>query len=112
MWSRENYYFSDIFRLFNPRVGRILEEMNDFLHPELIGDSFPRKDHSLIKVFGFIGAPLILPVFLTSNIFSLELRRQRLQAYIKHFIAPKLKKISWIKYSVNVGHYIFKKEAT
>ncbi len=100
-----------IFRVFNPKVNRISKELNEILKPDLIGNWFLSQDHSLIRVFGFTSAPHILPMFLTSSIFSLELMRQRLQIDIEHFIAPKLKKISWIKYPLSVGNYILKKEA-
>ena len=64
-----------IFKLFDPKISRISEELKSFIHPDLIGSWFLSKDHSLIRVFGFSTAPLILPVFLTSNVFSLELMR-------------------------------------
>ena len=99
-----------IFRLFDPTISRISEELKSFIHPDLIGSWFLSKDHSLIRVFGFSAAPLILPVFLTSNVFSLELMRQRLHSDIEHFTAPKLKKSAWIKYPLTVGHYVLKKE--
>ena len=38
--------------------------------------------------------------------------RQRLQDDIEHFTALKLKKSAWIKYPLNVGNYIVKKEST
>ena len=67
-----------IFRLFDPKISRISKEVKSFIHPDLIGSWFLSKDHSLIRVFGFSAVPLILHVFLTSNVFSLELMRQRL----------------------------------
>ena len=57
----------NIFKQFDPNLSRISEEMKNLLHLELVGDWFLRKDHSLIWVFGFIGAPLILPVFSNFN---------------------------------------------
>ncbi len=71
---------------------------------------FLSKENSLIRVFGFTGAPLMLLVFLTSNIFSLELMRQRIQEDIEHFTTPKLKKSAWIKYPLSVDNYILKKD--
>lgn len=99
-----------IFRLFDPKISRISEELKSFIHTDLIGSWFLSKDHSLIRVFGFSAAPLILPVFLTSNVFSLDLMRQRLHSDIEHFTAPKLTKSAWIKYPLTVGHYVLKKE--
>ncbi len=99
-----------VFRVFNPKVSRILEKLREMLNPDLVGNWFLSQDHSLIKVFGFIGTPYILPVFLTSSIFSLELMRQRIQIDIEHFTSPKLKKNAWIKYPLVVGNYILKKD--
>lgn len=99
-----------ISRLFDPKVSRISEDMKSLLQQESVGDWFLRKDNSLIRVYGFTASPLILPVFLTSTVFSLELMRQRLGAYIEHFISHK--KSSQIKYPINIGPFILKKEAT
>ena len=100
-----------MFRIFNLDASRVSNELREILNPELIGDWFLGKEFSLIKVFGFTGASLILPIFLTVSIFSLEVMRQRISADFEHFTTPKLKKSSWIKYPLTVGNFILKKEA-
>ncbi len=78
-----------IFRVFNPNVSRISKELREVLNPELVGDWFLSKDHSLIIVFGFTGLYPTLLVFLTLSIFSLEVMRQRIHVDIEHFIASQ-----------------------
>ena len=74
-----------MFRVFNPKVSRISKELREMLNPDLVGDWFLSKDHSLIRLFDITGSPLILLVFLTLSIFSLEVMRQRIHADFEHF---------------------------
>ncbi len=62
-------------RLFDPKVKRIPEEMKSSLQQVSVGNWFMRNEHSVIRVYGFTGAPFILPLFFTSTKFSLELTR-------------------------------------
>ena len=101
----------NLFRLFNPEVSRISTELKEMLNPDLIGDWFLAKNFSLIRVFGFTGAPYVLPIFLTTNVFALEVMRQMILADKEHFTAPSLKRNSWIKYPLTVGNFVLKKEA-
>jgi hypothetical protein len=101
-----------IFRVFNPELSRISKDLREILNPELIGDWFLAKSFSLVRVFGFTGSPYVLPIFLTTSVFSLEVMRQRISADKEHFTAPTLKRSSWIKYPLTVGNFILKREAT
>ena len=110
-WSYTQFVDIIVFciaRLFNPKVKRISEEMKQALQKEPFGDRFLRKEYSMMRIYGFTAAPYILPVFLTPTIFSLELIRQRIHADIEHFTSHK--KNSWIKYPINIGSFIVKKE--
>ena len=100
----------NLFRLFNPEVSRISTELREILNPNLVGDWFLAKNFSLIRVFGFTGAPYVLPIFLTTSVFALEVMRQRILADREHFTAPSLKRSSWIKYPLIVGNFVLKKE--
>ena len=101
----------NLFRVFNPEINRISNDLKEILNPDLIGDWFLAKNFSLVRVFGFTGSPYVLPIFLTTSVFALEVMRQRISADIEHFTAPSLKRSSWIKYPLTVGNFILKKEA-
>ena len=75
-----------------------------------IGDWFLYKDFNILRVYGFIGEPYRLLVFLTPRIFSLEFMRQRLYAKEEHFRA--FKKSSNIKFPLKVGPFIFKNKSS
>ena len=67
--------------IFNARFPRVLEEMKTKLQLSLdikIMDWFLYKDHTVIRVYGFIESPYSLLSFLTPSLFSLEYIRQRL----------------------------------
>jgi hypothetical protein len=101
----------NLFRVFNPEISRISNDLKEILNPDLIGDWFLAKNFSLVRVFGFTGSPYVLPIFLTTSVFALEVMRQRISADKEHFTAPSLKRSSWIKYPMTVGNFILKKEA-
>ena len=57
---------------------RVLEDMRVMLQSSSegrTGDWFLHKDHTVIRVYGFIDAPYLLLAFLTPRIFSLEFVR-------------------------------------
>ncbi len=58
----------------------------------------------MIRVYGFLVVPFLLPVFLTLTVFSLKLIKQRISDDIEHFTAHK--KDSSIKYPINVISFI------
>ena len=101
----------NLFRVFNPDISRISNDLREILSPDFIGDWFLAKNFSLVRVFGFTGSPYVLPIFLTSSVFSLEVMRQRISIDIENFTAWSLKRSSWIKYPLTVGNFILKKEA-
>ena len=100
----------NLFRLFNPEVSRISTDLREILNPDLIGDWFLAKNFSLVRVFGFTGSPYVLPIFLTTSVFALEVMRQRILADREHFTAPSLKRSSWIKYPLTVGNFVLKRK--
>jgi len=99
-----------ISRLFNPKVKRISKDMKASLQKENLGDWFLKKDYSMIRVYGFSAILFHLPIFLTPIMFALEFIRQRIAADIEHFTAHT--KDSSIKYPMNVGSFIIKKQTT
>ena len=46
-----------IYRLFDPKEKRILEDMKAALQQDSIGDWFPMLKYSVIMVYGFFGFP-------------------------------------------------------
>ena len=98
--------------MFNPEISRISNDLKEILNPDLVGDWFLAKNFSLVRIFGFIGSPYVLPIFLTTSVFALQVMRQRILADKEHSTAPSLKKSSWIKYPLTVGNFVLKKEAT
>ena len=60
-------------------------------------------------MYGFIGEPYKLPVFLTPRLFALEFMRQRLCTEEEHFGA--FKKSSNVKFPLKVGPFIFKNKS-
>ena len=58
----------------------------------------------------FLATPFMLPVYLTSSVFALELIRQRISVDEDHFIVHK--KDSWIKYPINFGPFVVKNPTT
>ena len=75
--------------IFNARLPRVLEEMKTKLQlsPNIkTVDWFLYKDHIVIRVYGFIEAPYLLPSFLTPRFFGLEFIKQILQSEAKHFL--------------------------
>ena len=57
------------------------------------------QKYSVIRVYGFLAAPFMLPVYLNPSVFTLELIGKRIYADEEHFISHR--KDSWIKYPVN-----------
>jgi hypothetical protein len=60
-------------------------------------------------VYGFTGAPYLLPAFLTTKFFALEFIRQRLHSE-EHLCA--FKKASDVKFPLKVGPFIIKNKET
>lgn len=68
------------------------------------------KDHTTIRVYGFTGAPYILPSFMTSRVFSLEYIRQRLFTKDEQFL--KAKKGCNIKFHYAIKPFVIKSSLT
>ena len=75
-----------------------------------IGDWFLTESKTLIRLYGFVHQPYILPAFLKISIFSLELIRQRLTIEEEHILS--FRKISGINFPWKMGPYIVKGRAT
>ena len=102
--------FLNISSLFNPKEKRISESMKATLQHESIGYWFLKEKYSMIRAYGFLACPFLLPIFLTSTVFVLELIRHRIVADEEHFTAHR--KDSWIKYPINFGPFVVKKPTT
>ena len=66
------------------------------------------EEGTIIRVYGFVHQPYILPSFLNPRIFSLELIRHKLIVLNEHFI--NFKKSSEIKFPWVVDPFIIKRK--
>ena len=77
-----NLIMAEIYQvMFQNRLLRVLPEMEEMLEfsPDIrVGDWFLLKEHTIIKVYGFVHEPYILPTFLTPMILALEFIRHKL----------------------------------
>ena len=71
-----------------------------------MGNWFLLEEHTIIRVYGFVHEPYILPTFLTPRVFSLEFIRQKITMENEHLIS--FKKSSEIKFPWVVGTFIIK----
>ena len=62
-----------------------MKEILQFSLERRIGDWFLSEHGMVIKVYGFVHEPYILPTFLTLRVFSLDLFRKRLIVEGEHF---------------------------
>ena len=74
------------------------------LSTQLIGDWFLFKDHTISRVYGFIGSPYILPTLMTSWLFALEYIRQSLFTEREQF--SKARKGCNIKFHYSIGKFV------
>ena len=86
-----NFLMALVYNVFFQEIlPRVLPKMKEILHlsPErIIGDWFISKHGIVIRVYGFVHQPYILPAFLTVRVFALELIRQRLIVQDEHFLS-------------------------
>ena len=75
----------------------------------MIGDWFLIEFGTIIRLYGFVHQPYILPAFLTTKFFSLELIRQRLTIEEEHFLNSR--KSSNLIFPWDVGPYTVKRRA-
>ena len=70
-----------------PRFLPEMEEMLQFDPDRRLVDWFLLKEHTIIRVYGFVHESYILPAFLTPDIFTLEFIRQKLIVENEHFLS-------------------------
>ena len=84
-----NFHMAPVYNVFfQERLLRVLPKMKEVLQFSLerrIGDWFLSEHGTMIRVYGFIHQPYILPTFLTLRVFSLDLVRERLIVEDEHF---------------------------
>ena len=101
---------AEIYRvMFQNRLPRVLPEMEEMLEfsPYIrVGDWFLLKEHTIIKVYGFVHEPYILPTFLTPRILALEFIRHKLIMENEHFL--RFRKAYEIKFPLKLGPFIIK----
>ena len=77
-----NFLMAEIYDIFfQERLPRVLPKMKEVLqlsHSKMIGDWFLTEFGTIIRLYGFVHQPHVLPAFLTVRIFSLELIRKRI----------------------------------
>ena len=71
------FLMAEIYNLFfQERLPKVFPEMREILqlsHSKMIGDWFLAELGTIIRLYGFVHQPYILPAFLTARVFSLEL---------------------------------------
>ena len=66
-----NVFFQQKLPIFLP----LMKEMLQFSHEKRIGDWFLLEEGTMIRLHGFFYQPYILPTFLNTRVFSLDLIR-------------------------------------
>ena len=88
-----NHLMAEVCDLFfQERPPKVFPEMRKILqlsHSKMIGDWFLTEFGTIIRLYGFVHQPYILPTFLTARVFSLELIRQILTVEEEHFLNYK-----------------------
>jgi hypothetical protein len=95
-----NKFMSRVYNpIFNIKLPRVLDDMRSYLQPNpeiIVGDWVLFMHSTMIWVYGCHESPYLLPIFLTTRLFSLEFIRQRIISEIEHFL--KLHKASNLKF--------------
>ena len=108
-----NLIMSEVYRfIFQAKLPRFLLEMEDVLQfrpNKRIGDWFLLKEHTIIRVYGFVHEPYIFPAFLTPRVLCLEFIRHKLIVENEHF--PNFRKSYEIKFHLKVGPFIIKNKS-
>ena len=87
-----------------------MRKMLQLSNSKKIGDWFLIKFGTAIRLYGFIHAPYILPSFLTSRVFSLELIWKKLIVKEEHFL--NFKKSSSLIFPWELKPYIVRSRAS
>ena len=93
-----------------PRVLSLMNEMLQFSLEKRIGDYFLMEQGTVIRIYGFVHPPYVLPSFLTLRIFSLEFIRKNIIVENENFI--NFKKSYEIKFPWVVGPFIIKSKVS
>ena len=105
-----NLIMAEIYRvMFQNKIPRVFPEMQEILQfapNRRKGYWFLLKEYTIIRVYGFVHEPYILPTFLIPRIFSLEFIRQNFIVENDHFI--NFRKSYEIKFPLKVGTFIIK----
>ena len=105
-----NFTMAVIYRMMfqnkMPKVFLEMEQMLQFDPHRKVGDWFLLKEHTIIRVYGFVHEPYILPAFLTTRIFSLYFITRKLTVENELFI--NFKKAFEIKFPLKVVPFIIK----
>ena len=83
-----------------------MEEILQFSLDRRIGDWFLLKEHTIIRLYGFVHETYIMPTLLTPRIFSLEFIRQKINVENEYLLS--FRKASEIKFPLKVGPFIIK----
>ena len=109
-----NFIMAPVYNVFfQERLPRVLPKMKEILHfsPERRREDWLIYEHGkVIRVYGFVHQPYILPTFFTVRVFALELIRQRLIVEDEHFLSYK--KPSEIKFPWTVDPFGIKRKSS
>ena len=83
-----------------------MKEMLQLSPSKMIGYWFLTEFETIIRLYGFVHHPNVLPSFLTVNIFSLELIRERLTVEEEHILS--FRKSLGINFPWEIGLYTVK----
>ena len=72
----------------------------------MVGYWFLAKAETIIRLYGFVYQPYVLPAFLTARIFSLEFLRQKLTVEEEHVLS--FRKSLDMKFPWEAGPYVVK----
>ena len=92
-----------------PRVFPEMKETLQLSPSKRIGDWFLSESETIIRLYGFMHQPYILPSFFTTRIVSLEFFRQRLTVEEQHIL--NFRKSLDIKFPWEEGPYVVKSRA-
>ena len=84
-----------------------MQEMLQFSPEKRIGDWFLLEKGTMIRLYGFVYQPYILPAFLNPSVLAPDLTRHNIIVENEQFLS--FKKSSTIKFQWVVGPFIIKK---
>ena len=98
-----NELMAEVYNLFFQEIlPRVFPEMKELLHlspRKMVGDWFLVEAETIIRLYGFVYQPYVLPAFLTARIFSLEFSQT--EAYSRRRTHPKLQEE--FRYEISLG---------